>query len=329
MANSSNVKALDNLANTPNEDLGLGAKVIQENQSRFINEDGSFNVHRKGVFERGAFSPYHALLSKTWPSFYAYLLSAYAIFTLIFTGLYLMAGRYAFSVILPEHLFARFGELFFFSIQILTTLGSSAIQPLTVLAKTIFALEAMTGILGFSVAAGLIFARLSNPAVRIIFSKQAVIAPYKDAAGNNGTAFMFRIINCRSNEFIDVSAGVTLSMIDKTGTRIFRPLKLERDTVLVFPLHWTVVHAITKESPLSGMSAEMLTRATAEFLITIAATDQDLAKRINVRHSYLHDEVAVGAKFTNIIERTAAGTVVVDPKRIHEIEPAELPKMLK
>jgi inward rectifier potassium channel len=323
------------LANTPNEDLGLGAKVIQENQSRFINEDGSFNVHRKGVFERGSFSPYHALLSRSWPSFYAYLLSAYAIFTLIFTGLYLMAGRTAFSVPLPEHLFARFGELFFFSIQILTTLGSSAIQPLTVFTKTIFALEAMTGILGFSVAAGLIFARLSNPAVRIIFSKQAVIAPYKSptsaASGtnNDGTAFMFRIINGRSNEFIDVSAAVTLSMIDKTGTRIFRPLALERQTVLVFPLHWTVVHAITKESPLYGKSAADLARANAEFLITIAATDQDLAKRVNVRHSYLFDEVIVGAKFSNVIERTAGGNVVVDPKRIHEIEPAELPKMLK
>jgi inward rectifier potassium channel len=328
MANGSNTSDT-NLANTPNEDLGLGAKVIQENQSRFINADGSLNVHRKGVFERGAFSPYHALLSKTWPSFYAYLLSAYAIATLIFTGLYMMAGPYAFSVALPEHLVARFGELFFFSIQILTTLGSSNVQPLTVLTKTIFALEAMTGILGFSVAAGLIFARLSNPAVRIIFSRQAVIAPYKDSKGNNETAFMFRIINGRSNEFIDVSAAATLSMIDKTGTRIFRPLALERETVLVFPLHWTVVHAITKDSPLYGKSADDLARAHAEFLITIAATDQDLAKRINVRHSYLFDEVVVGAKFTNVIERTADGTVVVDPKRIHEIEAAALPKLLK
>ena len=117
-------------------------------------------------------------------------------------------------------------------------------------------------------------------------------------------------------------------MIDKTGTRIFRPLKLERETVLVFPLHWTVVHAITKESPLYGKSADDLARATAEFLITIAATDQDLAKRINVRHSYLYDEIVVGAKFSDVIERTASGNVVVDPKRIHEIEPAALPKLL-
>jgi hypothetical protein len=68
------------------------------------------------------------------------------------------------------------------------------------------------------------------------------------------------------------------------------------------------------------MSAEDLERAHAEFIITISGTDQDLSKRVYVRHSYLFDEVVTGAKFTNIIERTANGNVVVDPKRVHEIE---------
>lgn len=301
----------------PNEDLGLGAKVIQENQSRFINQDGSFNVHRKGVWERGSFSPYHATLNKTWPAFFAYLLAIYAIANFIFTGIYLAAGPYAFSEALPAWLIGRFGELFFFSIQVLTTLGSSPIHPATVLTKTIFALEAMTGLLGFSVGAGLIFARLSNPATKIIFSRQAVIAPY-----NGGTAFIFRIINGRSNELVDMSAGVTLSMIEKNGRRTFHQLSLERNSVLVFPLHWAVVHPIDKKSPLFGMSKQDLERAHAEFLITISGTDQDLSKRIYVRHSYLYDEVVTGSKFSNIIERTTDGTVIVDPKRIHEIEPA-------
>jgi inward rectifier potassium channel len=302
----------------PNEDLGLGDRVIQENKSRFLNADGSFNVHRKGVFERGAFSPYHAMLNMTWTRFYANVLWIYLVANLIFSGLYFALGPHAFTPLLPSAP-GRFGELFFYSIQIITTLGSSAFQPVTVLAKTVFALEAMTGMLGFAVAAGFMFARFSNPAVRIAFSKNAIVAPFKD-----GVAFMFRIINGRSNELVDATAVVTLSMLGKDGRRTFHQLALERSNVLVFPLHWTVVHPITKESPLYGMRAEDFAQAHAEFLITITAVDQDLAKKVYARHSYLYDEVVVGARFTNIIERAGDGTVFVDPHRIHEIEKADL-----
>jgi inward rectifier potassium channel len=306
---------------TTNEDLGLGAKVIQENRSRFLNKDGSFNVHRKGMFERGAFSPYHATLNMSWTRFYAYMVVAYLFANFIFTGLYLLAGHAAFPDIANFDFAGRFGEIFYFSIQAITTLGSSPIHPATVFAKTIFALEAFTGLLSFAVGAGFIFARISNPAVKIIFSESAIIAPY-----NGGEAFMFRLINGRSNELIDLSATVTLAMIDKNGKRSFHQLPLERSSVLVFPLSWTVVHPIEKGSQLFGMTTADLERAHAEFIITIVAMDQDLAKTVYVRHSYLYDEIVVGAKFTNIFEHTSDGTVVVDPKRIHEIEEVALPK---
>jgi inward rectifier potassium channel len=273
-------------------------------------------VHRKGMFERGAFSPYHATLNMSWKKFYFYLISAYVLTNFIFTGVYLLAGHNAFPDITNVDFGGRFGELFYFSIQAITTLGSSPIHPATVLAKTIFALEAFTGLLGFAVGAGFIFARLSNPAINIIFSESAVIAPF-----NGGTAFMFRIVNGRSNELVDLSATVTLAMIEKNGKRSFHQLPLERESVLVFPLSWTVVHPIKKGSELFGMTADDLEKAHAEFIITIIATDQDLSKKVYVRHSYLYDEIVVGAKFKDVFERTADGTVVIDPKRIHEIEP--------
>ena len=78
------------------EDLGLGGKVIQENRTRFVNADGSFNVHRKGVFERGSFSPYHAILKASWTRFFFGVLLYYFIINIIFTVLYLASGNTAF-----------------------------------------------------------------------------------------------------------------------------------------------------------------------------------------------------------------------------------------
>lgn len=297
------------------QDLGLGDRVAQENRTRFLNSDGSFNVHRKGIFEHGSFSPYHAILNMSWPQFFALILGSYLFVNSIFTFLYFLCGAGAFPTIQSLGFFQKIGEVFFFSVNVLTTIGASALQPANLLAKGLLSLEAMTGLLGFALAAGIIFARFSNPAVKILFSSRAVIAPYKDI-----TAFMVRVVNIRSNELIDVNATVTLAMADENGRRGFHRLALERDGILVFPLNWTIVHPITEESPLYNLTEKELAERQPEFLIALSAVDQDLSKTVYARHSYVAGEIVVGRRFANILERMDDGTVVVDPVRIHEIE---------
>ncbi len=119
---------------------------------------------------------------------------------------------------------------------------------------------------------------------------------------------------------MQVEAVLTLAMNDKSGKRSFQVLSLERSSVLVFPLNWTIVHPIDHESPLYGMSGKEIKDAHAEFLISITAVDQDLSKTVYSRSSYCNDEIVMGAKFSNIIERDELGTVTVDPGRIGEIE---------
>ena len=297
------------------QDLGLGDKVIQENRTRYVNRDGSFNVHRKGVWERGSFSPYHAVLNISWPRFYFGVLAYYVLTNLIFTSLYFFSGSRAFPDIADLTAAQRFGKLFFYSVQVITTLGSSPLHPGNVRAEIILSIEAMVGMLGFALGASLMFARFSNPASGITFSRRAVIAPYQ-----GGTGFMFRMINGRSHELLQVGAVITLAVTNRDGKRNFKQLQLERDSVLVFPLHWTVVHPINKTSPLYGMTAQDLSKANAEFVISVTAVDQDLSKTLYARTSYRFNEVVMGARFSNIIEHNTQGTVVVDPKRIHEIE---------
>lgn len=298
------------------QDLGLGDRVVQENRARFLNRDGSFNVHRKGVFERGSFSPYHAILQMTWPRFFGGILVTYIFANSIFTGLYLLCGASAFPTIQTLPFLPRLGDIFYFSVHVITTIGESGLTPSNVLSKILLSLEAMTGLLGFALAAGVMFARFSNPATKIVFSKKAVIAPYEDITG-----FMIRIVNGRSNELINVQATITVSMADKTGKRAFTQLALERDMILVFPLNWTIVHPIDQDSPLYGITTpEELANRDPEFLIGVTATDQDLDKTVYSRHSYIAKEIVIGKRFTNILERQDDGTIVVDPARIHEIE---------
>ena len=300
--------------NIKNQDLGLGDLVIQENKSRFLNRDGSFNVHRKGMFDRGSFSPYHAVLSASWGRFYSGVLAYYLVANLIFSALYFMSGKAAFPEIAYMDAGHRFGQLFFYSVQIITTLGTSPLHPNNTAADIVLSIEAMVGMLGFAVGASLMFARFSNPATNILFSGKSVIAPYQNTKG-----FMIRIINGRSNELVDVTATLTLAMDKGDGKRSFTVLPLERDSVLVFPLNWTIVHPITPDSPIYNLTLKDLEKKNAEFLLSITAVDQDLSKTVYARSSYKAEDMVEG-KFVNIIERDSSGTVVVDPARIGEIE---------
>jgi inward rectifier potassium channel len=296
-------------------DLGLGSKVVQQNKKRFINRDGSLNVYQKGAFERGSFSPYHAILRMSWWSFYTWLAVLFIAANILFVTLYLLAGPHAFPELTRLSLSQKFAQLFFFSIQIITTLASSPLHPVTTMGNIVLSVEAVAGLLGFALSMSLIFTRFSNPATKIIFSENAVITPYNDING-----FMFRIINGRNNELIEVTATVTLTMLDKDGNRQFQQLSLERDKVLVFPLNWTIVHPIDTTSPIFEMTLQDLAKADAEFLIYITAVDKYLSKTVYARFSYLYDEIVEGARFVPMIERSADGTVLANPHRIHQIE---------
>jgi inward rectifier potassium channel len=299
------------------QDLGLGFKVGQSQKTRFINRDGTFNIHRKGILGRGSFSPYHAILGMPWARFFAWIIGIFILANTVFTLLYIAMGPDAFPGLASTEWWGRFGYLFLYSIQILTTLGASPIHPVTIPANILLGLESAAGLLGFALSTALIFARISNPATKIIFSDNAVIAPYKDKTG-----FMFRIINGRTNELIEVSATVTLAINDSAGQRHFKQLPLERDLVLVFPLNWTVVHPIDSSSPLWGWGAKELASANAEFIIVITAYDKDLSRKVHCRFSYLYNEVAIGARFVTMIQLEPDGKVLADPELISEIEKA-------
>jgi inward rectifier potassium channel len=93
--------------------------------------------------------------------------------------------------------------------------------------------------------------------------------------------------------------------------------------VTFFPLSWTVVHPIEASSPMSGMTAEDLTDAEAEFVVRLTAYDETTGQTVHIRSSYKADEVKWGAKFVNIIDRdNADGIIRVDVTRLDEIEPA-------
>lgn len=302
-------------------DLGLGAKVVEGTRGRFLNQDGTFSAQRKIRGFANA-SLYHATLNMRWSWLIISLIFIYALVNVLFAGAYLLLGSQAFPSIAQLSTLGRFGELYSYSVQVITTLGSSPLKPEGFGAHVVLSVEAFTGMLGFAVLAGLIFARFSNPRVKIKFTRNALVAPYRDGSG-----LMFRLINERSDDLIDVQAEVAVSLAGADGKRHFYELSLERGRVTFFPLSWTVVHPITPESPIYGFTEADMVASDVEVLVFITAVDEQLSRTVYAKSSYKGKEILCGRKFVNIIERDEKGSMFVDPARLDESEVVSLPPL--
>jgi len=306
------------ISSAEERDLGFGSRVLESARARFLNRDGTFNVVRENQPFLRSLNLYHEMLSAPLWVFYAVIVGIYVLLNLLFAGLYLLCGPGALhgsTAVTPAE---QFLEAFFFSVQTLATIGYGRLSPDGAAANSLVAIEALVGLLGVAFATGLSFARFSRPLAHIQYSDRAVIAPYRGISG-----LMFRIINERRNQLIEVKARVTLSrIVNENGRRVrkLEPLALERTTVLFFPLHWTIVHPIDEKSPLHGATAESLRESEAEFLILVTGTDETFSETVHSRSSYLAQEVVVGARFADMFVEAGDGRPRIDVGRFHELE---------
>jgi inward rectifier potassium channel len=302
------------------EDFGFGARVAQQSQRRLLNRDGSFNVVREGLPYFRSLSPYHALLTLSWPRFFALVASGYFAANLLFAVLYFACGPYALDGWHTSQPFERFEDAFFFSVQTLATIGYGRMTPNGVAVNLLVTVEALVGLMGFALATGLLFARFSRPSARLVFSRNAVVGPFR-----GGRALMFRLANERSSQLTEVSAIVSLSRLEDSPAgpvRRFHELRLDRPKVVFLPLHWVVVHPIDERSPLWGVEEAAFCSSQAEILILLAGMDETFSQAVHARTSYRSEEVVWNARFADMFLRTDEGLVGVDMRRIHEIEPA-------
>jgi inward rectifier potassium channel len=289
---------------------------------RTINKDGSFNVARRGTGWRDI-HPFLFLISIPWPAFLTLVLAAYLAVNTIFAALYYSLGPGQLVGGDSPHKFDRFLNAFFFSAHTLTTVGYGNIVPGSISANAIAVIEALTGLLGFALATGILFGRFSRPSARIGFSDLALIAPYEGR-----TSLQFRIVNRRPNALMEVQATVILMLVEGDPgkqKRTFQPLALERDKVDFLALSWTIVHPIDEASPLFGKTKEDLDRKQAEFIILIKAFDETFSQVVHARYSYRFDELAWNAKFIPAFDFDETGNMVLNVDKVgsyKQIEPA-------
>ena len=301
-------------------DPGLTQKYTG-NFRRVINKDGTFNVRRRGTTWRD-FHPYLHLINMHWAPFFGLVFVGYLIVNTLFAVAYYALG--------PGHLTGadastetgRFLNDFFFSAHTLSTVGYGSISPKSLGSNIVASLESLVGVLGFAVATGLLFGRVSRPSAKIGFSDKMLITPYQEIQ-----SLQFRVVNRRRNDLMEIQARVMLMTVeDKEGqpTRQYRQLKLEREQVLFMPLTWTVVHPIDSESPMFGLTTEDFKRLQAEVMILLKAYDDTFSQIVLARYSYRYDEIVWNERFVPAFSVDSEGDLVLELQKVGEMSNSSL-----
>jgi inward rectifier potassium channel len=257
----------------------------------------------------------------SWSTFLGLVLLLYFLSNIVFGFLYASIGSGSLVDTSAEPMADVFVRGFFFSVQTFATIGYGTIHPVGIIPNLLVTVESYYSLLANALITGVVFARFARPTAKIVFSKVAVVAPYRDKTG-----LMFRIVNGRNNQLIEVGAVVMFArFVNENGrtVRRFDVLELERRKVTFFPLAWTIVHPIDEKSPLFGLSKQDLVSTDGEILILLTAVDETFVQTVHARSSYKPSTIIFGHKFANIYNEVQDGEPIsIDVRRLSKTEPA-------
>jgi inward rectifier potassium channel len=220
--------------------------------------------------------------------------------------------------VLATNQWQLFKEMFFFSTETFTTVGYGRVNPIGDGANSIAAVESMLGFLSFAIATGLLYGRFSKPKAFLLFSKDALISPYRD-----GSALMFRFAAYKDHHTmtnVDIKVNAAM-LIEENGntTYKFYDLNLERNHVESLPMNWTVVHPLIPDSPIYDFTREDMKKADLEIYVSVRAFDDVYSNIVQQRTSYTYEEILFGRKFVQMYRESDDGkTTIVELHRIHE-----------
>ena len=257
---------------------------------------------------------YHVAMTARLPVFVAGIAAAFGLTNVVFALLYWVR---------PDAIANSAGDLenlFYFSVETITTVGYGELFPQTRYGHIVVSAEVFTGLFFTATMLGLIFARMSRPRARLLFARRLAVGLHE------GQPTLFsRIANARLNILSSATARmwVLLSATTAEGVRFrrFEELKLIRSENPTFALSWTVLHHIDAESPIFGRRREELLAMDALFLIVITGYDDTSGQTVQARETYLTEEIHWDHRYSDVLSTSADGVTILDYARFHDVEP--------
>jgi len=285
-----------------------------------IAQPGAANLELPKVIGAGRTPPivadgYHWLLSTSWTLALAGMIGAFFATNALFAILYLL-GADPIANGRP----GSYADAFYFSVQTMSGVGYGYLYPQTDFASALASIEAGLGLMGVAMATGLIFAKVSRPTARVLFSTHAVIHD------RDGVPHLhFRMANARNNLVVQARVTVVILLDEVTSEghkmRRLHDLALVRHESPMFALSMTAMHPIVPGSPLYGIDPETFRKSNAMIMCSLSGIDDTFSATIQARYRYKAEDVHWDASFVDMFVKVNGKVSVIDLQRLSLIQP--------
>jgi inward rectifier potassium channel len=289
--------------------------ATKKNRATFT-KDGLTAARRVGIDHLAVSEIYNALVTMSWSRFFLFVFLIYFSLTLVFTLLYAVTGFDNFSGLHAQQAIEKFVEVFLYNAQTLSTVGGAGIVPTGMQYNIILTIESMVAMLGMAMITGLLYVRFASPSAGIVCSDHILLSPYKD-----GQALMLRVANARKNELVELHVMAFLVKNDlTTNKRDVRVLELER-SYLPFMAHpLTIVHPLTKESPLHNFDFRDTELFQWDISVWFNGIDRVTGQNVFAGRTYFLHDIIHNARFRSCVEVDGQGMFIIYMDKVGDYE---------
>ena len=282
---------------------GAGRTVFVLGERRIIAE---------GLKEISWLDLYRTAMVATWPQFLGALAAIFVALNLTFAAAYWLGHEPVANARKDS-----FEDLFFFSIETISTTGYGDMHPQSTYAHWVATAEIFVSLVATAGVTGLIFARFSRPRARMIFARNAVVLKHDGI-----DTLTLRVANARNSFITEATSKLWMLGPSRSAEgriyRGFRPMRLLRAENPAFALSWTLFHPIDQDSPLYGKSDAEVIAEKVNFVVSITGMDESSSQNVHARHVYTADDVRWGHEFVDMLVRNENDLTHIDFAKIHD-----------
>merc|ERR1711971_1532803 len=232
-----------------------------------------------------------------------------------------------------------FTSCFLFSLETQHTIGygGRATTEECPLAIIVMSTQSIIGVIIQACMAGIIFAKFTVPRKRgqtLVFSKNAVI-PMR-----NGSLYLIsRVCDLRKSALLEAHVRMVIIKKEVTDEGETIPYQLadltvtteieeENDRVLIlWPV--TIAHKIDEDSPLYDMNPRDILNSQFEVIMTLEGVTEETGNTVQVRTSYLPNEILWGHKFDHnvLVYDKKMGSYQIFHSRVNKTAMDDTPRL--
>jgi inward rectifier potassium channel len=285
-----------------------------------IYEAGRLRFEIRGLRITPLSDLFHFLMRTKWSWLLAAFVAIYCGVNAVFALLYRLGGD---GTILNAHP-GSFADDFWFSVQTFATIGYGNLAPASTYAHLLVTLESFCGMLSVALGTGILFAKFSLPKARVGFSQNVIVSQR-----NGQPCLIFRIANRRGTSLLDASAQahVLMDEVSAEGHRMRRnhTLELERSTMPIFVLAWTLIHRLDEKSPLYGLTLENAPDKVVGIVASFTGVDETMLQAVHARNMYTAADLRFGARFADMIDNSVPGMLIIDHEKMDVLHAEDTP----